>query len=112
MSISGVRAVQAKTTYLETLEGTNGLAGLDGLCDRRVEGAPVIERADSQELDKRVDLLDVVLPTEEAHQFRTGTQSLYHLHGCTGEAPPVLRVQGTATNCSLRGAVLDIVSLI
>ena len=62
-------------TYLETLEGTNRLPGLDRFCDRGVEGAPVIERADSQELDKRVDLLDVILPTEETHQFRTGTQS-------------------------------------
>ena len=112
MRPSGIRAVQAKTTYLETLERTNGLAGLDGLCDRGVEGAPVIERADSQELDKRVDLLDVILPTGETHQLRTGTQSVYHLHGSTGEAPPVLRVQRTATDCSLRGAVLDVVSLI
>lgn len=72
---------------------------LDWFGDLLVESRPVVQWPNLQELDERIQLLDVILPKTPKRFSWLLTSTSYgkkDLHRCSGQTPPILPFEITA----------------
>ena len=79
---------------MKTFDSSLRSSSFDRLRDLPLEFLPIIQRAQMQELEERIELIHSIL------------------HWRTGQAPTVLPLESIASTSSLCGPVLDVVRLI